>query len=253
MAGCLMMVFLNIENLRTTSLVLSEPLPPVSKMIGKNGYDQISTLLRHLAAEQTRHYFSLWELAEFLLAFAVGGSLFLATQRRIFPMILCAMMLMAVAFQHFAVTPELAFRGRETDFPPGNLTLAPMARTWALQQVYFSVEVIKLLAGAVLASYLFVFAPTVGAARTSTRSIPPITAMSIGDSGPPDCRHRTEAFRHQQHAIVHARIHRVEGDHRIAVATLSAMTLHDRRRTFSSSTVPTVVASWAFPREETGS
>jgi len=152
-----MMVFLNVQNLRSASLVLASPLPPVAKLIEKNGYDQISLLLRHLAAEQTRRYYSLWELVQFLLAFAVGGCLFLATERRIFPMLLCASMLITLIFQHFAVTPELAFRGLETDFPPGNTELGPMARLWALQQVYFSVEVIKLLAGAVLASYLFVF------------------------------------------------------------------------------------------------
>lgn len=156
MAGCLIMVFLNVQNLRSPSLVLASPAPAVSKMIQKDGYDEVSLVLRHLAAEQARYYNSRWELAELLLAFAVGGCLFLATQRRIFPLILCAAMLTAVIFQHFTVTPELAYRGRETDFPPGNTALGPMARVWALQQVYFSVETVKLLAGAVLASYLFV-------------------------------------------------------------------------------------------------
>lgn len=157
MAGCIMMALLDVENFRSPSLVLNSPLPPVSKLIEKNGHDQLSMLLRHLAAEQTRHNYSQWEFAQFALAFAVGGCLFLATQRRIFPLILCAMMLIAVVFQYFAVTPELTFRGRETDFPPGNTAFGPMARVWALQQVYFSIEAVKLLIGALLASYLFVF------------------------------------------------------------------------------------------------
>jgi hypothetical protein len=157
MAGCLMMSALTLENYRSTSLVLRSPMPQVSKLIEKNGYDDVAVLLRHLAAEQVRHYSSIWELVELPLGLAVGGCLFLATQRRVFPILLCALMLVAVVFQHFAVTPELGYRGRETDFPPGNAALAPMARVWALQQVYFSVEAVKLLAGAVLASYLFVF------------------------------------------------------------------------------------------------
>lgn len=157
MAGCLLMICLNVENLRFPGVVLTSPLPPVSKLIEKNGADQISTLLRHFAAEQTRHYTSMWELAEFGFALALGGCLFLATQRRIFPLVLCGMMLIIVMFQHFAVTPELAFRGREADFPPGSAALGPLARVWALQQVSFSVEAVKLIAGAILASYLFVF------------------------------------------------------------------------------------------------
>ena len=157
MAGCLLMIGLNLENVRFPGAVLSSPLPPVSKLIEKNGADQISLLLRHFAAEQTRHYTALWELAEIGLALALGGCLFLATQRRIFPLVLCGLMLITVVFQHFAVTPELAFRGREADFPPGSAALGPLARVWALQQVSFSVEAVKLIAGAILASYLFVY------------------------------------------------------------------------------------------------
>jgi hypothetical protein len=170
------MVFLNIENLRSTSLVLTSPLPPVAKMIEKNGSDQISVLLRHLAAEQTRHYSALWEVAQIGLALAVGGCLALATQRRIFPIILCGMMLAAVLFQHFAITPELGYRGRDTDFPPGNTAIGPVARVWALQQVYFSVEVVKLITGAVLASYLFVFR----ASRRRTKEIDTIDHTAHG-------------------------------------------------------------------------
>lgn len=157
MAGCILLAALSVENYRSPSLVLNSPLPPVSRLIEKNNFDEIATLLRHLAAEQVREYSSLWELAEFPLGLAVGACLFLATQRRVFPMLLCGLMLVAVVFQHFAVTPELGFRGRATDFPPGNAVVASLARVWALQQIYFSVEAVKLLAGAVLASYLFVF------------------------------------------------------------------------------------------------
>jgi hypothetical protein len=176
MAGCLLMIFLNLENLRSTSLVLNSPLPPVGKMIEKNGYDQVALVLRHLAAEQTRHYTDLWGLAEIGLALAVGGCLALATQRRVFPLVLCGIMLIAVVFQHFAIMPELGYRGRDTDFPPGNTAIGPVARMWALEQVYFSVEVVKLIAGAVLASYLFVFR----ASRRRTKEVDTIDHTTQG-------------------------------------------------------------------------
>jgi hypothetical protein len=68
-----------------------------------------------------------------------------------------------VLFQHSALSPEIAYRGREADFPPGSLNIGTNLRLLALQQTYFGVEVVKLIAGGVLASYLFVF-------RTQRRS-----------------------------------------------------------------------------------
>jgi hypothetical protein len=72
-------------------------------------------------------------------------------------------MLVLVLFQHGALSPEIAYRGREADFPPGSTSIGTVTRLLALQQVYFGVEVVKLIAGGVLASYLFVF-------RTQRRS-----------------------------------------------------------------------------------
>ena len=80
-------------------------------MIEKNGYDQISMLLRHLVAEQARRSYSYWEVAQFGLALALGGCLFLATERRISPLVLCTALLVAVILQHFALTPELDVSG----------------------------------------------------------------------------------------------------------------------------------------------
>jgi hypothetical protein len=70
---------------------------------------------------------------------------------------LCAVMLLLVVFKHIGVTPELAYRGRLADFPPGNNTTGILLRVYALEQVYAWVEGARLLAGVVLASYLFTF------------------------------------------------------------------------------------------------
>jgi hypothetical protein len=72
-------------------------------------------------------------------------------------------MLVLVLLQFGAISPEIAYRGRETDFPPGSTNIGSVTRLMALQQVYFGVEVVKLIAGGLLASYLFVF-------RTQRRS-----------------------------------------------------------------------------------
>ncbi len=156
-AGSLWIAFLEIQSSRSPGLVMNRPIAPAAKLIETLGPEQVRLLLRHLAFEQTRYFSRLWEQLEVGLALALGVCLFRATQKRAFPLFLCAVMLALVLFQHLALTPELAFQGRETDFPPGNTALGPMARVWALQQVYAGAEVVKLITGAGLAGYLFVF------------------------------------------------------------------------------------------------
>jgi hypothetical protein len=155
MGGCLFMGAIEIQNLRSPALVLNAVPPPAQKMIQTLGHDPAQLLLRYLAAQQNRYYSSVWEEVQIALGLSVGLCLFFATQRRRFPFLLCALMLVLLLFQHFIITPELAFRGPETDFPPGNTAAGPMARVWALQQVYIGVEIAKLIAGGVLATYLF--------------------------------------------------------------------------------------------------
>ncbi len=155
MGGCLLMGLIQIQNFRSPALVLNNPVAPAAKMIQTLGHDPAQLFLRYLAAQQNRHYSQIWEDIQFPLGLAVGLCLFFATQWRLFPVLLCALMLGLLLFQHFALTPELAFRGPETDFPPGNAAVGPMARVWALQQVYVGVEIAKLIAGGVLAGYLF--------------------------------------------------------------------------------------------------
>jgi hypothetical protein len=115
----------------------------------------------------------LWQQLQILVGAVLGVCLFLATQRRTFPLILCGMMFGMVLFE-LRLTPELTYLGRETDFPPGMNSVGLVQRLWALEQVYGGVEIVKLLAGGILASYLFVF-------RTSRRSRKDVNAVNHPD------------------------------------------------------------------------
>jgi hypothetical protein len=176
LAGSILVGLIAIQGIRSPSLVLSAPIEPAGKLIDKLGYENAALLLRHAAAEQTRFLEYKWEEAELLLGLALLACLFLGTQRRVLPLALCGIMLVLVLFQHFGVTNEMAYRGRITDFPPGNTAVGPVTRMLLLQQVYFSVEVMKLVAGGVLASFLFMF-------RTGRRSRKSVRAIGeIDDS-----------------------------------------------------------------------
>ena len=158
LGGSLLMILIQAGNLRfTTSLMLS-PSDQAAQFMKKAASPQdVALLLRYQAAEQNRRYLYIWEEVQFGLGLILAACLFFGTQRRIFPLAFCGLMLIMLMFEHIGVTPELAFRGRETDFPPGNATYALQVRVWALDQVYAWVEGAKLVLGVLLSGYLFVF------------------------------------------------------------------------------------------------
>lgn len=156
--GCSVLVGIaEIENLRFSSSILAAPSDEAAPFIKKAGGQDLALLLRYELVEQSRRYTYIWEEVELGLALVLGGFLFAGTQKRIFPVVFCALLFLLVMFEHFGITPELTYRGRAADFPPGNATLGAQMRLVAMGQIYASVEAVKLLLGAVLSSYLFVF------------------------------------------------------------------------------------------------
>jgi hypothetical protein len=160
LGGCVLMILIQVANLRFTASLLSTPSDQAAEFLKKTGPpENVQLLLRYQAAEQNRRYSYVWEQAQFGLALILGACLFLGTQRRIFPLVFCGLMLLMVIFQHLGVTPELAYRGREADFPPGNASYDAQTKLWALDQVYAWVEGTKLVLGTLLSGYLFIFRP----------------------------------------------------------------------------------------------
>jgi hypothetical protein len=158
LGGGLLMILIQAENLRFTSSLLSTPSDQATAYLKKSGSQQdFALMMRYQAAEQNRRYADIWEDGQFGLGLVLAASLFLGTQRRTFPLVICALMLVMLMFEHFGITPELAFRGRETDFPPGNAALGLLVRMYALGQIYAWVEGCKMVLGVLLAGYLFIF------------------------------------------------------------------------------------------------
>jgi len=138
---------------------LAAPIEPAARIIHNLGTEQARLLLQHFAAEQNRAYFYLWEQIEIPLGLLLALCLFLATQRRMFPLILSGIMLSMVLLQYMAITPELVFSGRRADFPPLSEAFGAQARMWGLNQVYWGLEISKLVVGVILAGYIFAFRP----------------------------------------------------------------------------------------------
>lgn len=157
--GSVLLAVVGIRNLHFPRELIAAPIDPAAKLMHDIGYPQARLLLEDFAAEQNRAYFYLWEQIEIPLAVLLALFLFLATKRRAFPIMVCGLMLAVVLFEFFAVTPELAYSGRATDFPPVSAVSGAQARVWALTEVYWGMEILKLALGALLAGYIFVFRP----------------------------------------------------------------------------------------------
>jgi hypothetical protein len=154
--GCsLFLAVLAVQNVRFAARLAGGPIPPAAQIMNDAGPEQAKLLLRHVAWEQNRFYFTNWEMFQMPVAVVLALFLYLTTDRRILPPILCGLMLALVMFEYFAITPEFIYRGREADFPPGNQVFGVESRAWVLTEVLMGAEAAKLLIGGVLASYLF--------------------------------------------------------------------------------------------------
>ena len=171
LATCLFLDWGAFQTLGLVDTVLRTPLagasvvPGAADAIRGPGEEQARLLMHHFAAEQNRYIFESWELAQIALGLMAAGVLYLATEKRPLPMILCGLMLALVLVQYFAISPELSYRGRQTDFPhsiddPKTAVhnIAPNDNGVGTLNLLFGItEVAKLVTGAVLASYLFYY------------------------------------------------------------------------------------------------
>jgi hypothetical protein len=157
-AGCVFMGFVAAKNFAMANGVAETAAGPASVMIKSLGVDSARQLLRYLASEENRYYFRNWERAQILVGLATLVSLAFATQRRVYPLLLCALMLALVLMQTIAVTPEVTYLGRNLDFAAAGAN-STRDRFWVLHKLYLGAEGVKLLLGLGLATYLFWFRP----------------------------------------------------------------------------------------------
>ena len=148
-----------VENLRLAARMLNSAIPAASEIMQNAGRGQMELLLRHFAAEQYRYYFSLWGWMQLPVILLLAGVLYFAAERRVLPQILCLTMLALVVFG-LAIHPELVYRGREADFPPGSLAQGTQTRARILTEIWMGAEMVKLGIGGILAAFLFSFKST---------------------------------------------------------------------------------------------
>ena len=112
-------------------------------------------LLRYLSSELNRLYFQMWNIAQVVLGLAALWMVRARTTDPYGPVEkLIVAMLAVVVLMLVYLTPAIVSLGRELDFVPRDPAPPGMSRFWVLHAAYTSLEMIKLLIGAVVAFWI---------------------------------------------------------------------------------------------------
>jgi hypothetical protein len=147
-------------------LLAASPNARFNSMVQTLGQPASRELLRYLSSELNRLYFQMWNVAQLVLGVL---ALWLVTQspapestatmsvssaaRR--PAVIgIVAMLATVALMLAYLTPAIVSLGRELDFVPRDPAPPGMSRFWVLHAAYTSLEMIKLLVGALVAFWI---------------------------------------------------------------------------------------------------
>ena len=156
LAGSLMMAYIATRNFAAVNGILQNPSVPLLVTSRRLPPDGLRLILRHMAGEENRQYFESWELSEFALGLALAAVLLLDRKRKGWaPMILCAITLLLVLFEHYKLTPLIVSLGRAIEFLPALPVTPDRARFGNLHAAYGIVEIVKMLLIASLAALLF--------------------------------------------------------------------------------------------------
>ena len=109
-------------------------------------------MLRYLAGEQNRLFFTSWELAQIGFGVSLTAVLLFPIKNRLLAGLTGTMLIVAL-FQHFRVTPEMIALGRLVDFSGGSGSAA-YSEFWRLHGLYGVLEVTKLALLVVVAGLL---------------------------------------------------------------------------------------------------
>jgi len=153
--GSICMSVVATENFYTVDRLLAAPSSaPLTAMVGKLGQPAARELLRYLSSELNRLYFQMWNVAQIAMGalalwlVARGASPLGPAAKGIIAMLAIVVLMLAY------LTPAIVSLGRELDFVPRDPAPPGMSRFWVLHAAYTSLEMIKLLVGAVVAFWI---------------------------------------------------------------------------------------------------
>ncbi len=152
---CLFVDALALQRNRVAGQILDNPTEQARININKAGPEVAGQLLRHLSGEEIRSWLNGWEQAQGVIALGMVVLLVFTEHRKPIAIGMCGAMALLTFMQHFMITPEWTYVGRELDFLGDKASFSIATRNWTLTQLYGASEIVKLLTGGALASYFF--------------------------------------------------------------------------------------------------
>jgi hypothetical protein len=138
------------QNFYTIDRLLAERANPAfAATVDRMGSPQARDLLRYLSSELNRLYFRIWNLTQLVLGALALWLISRSAARRGVVLMLAIVLLMLVY-----LTPAIVSLGRSLDFVPRDPAPSGMQRFWILHAAYTSLEMTKLLIGAVVTFWL---------------------------------------------------------------------------------------------------
>ncbi len=160
MGASIFVAFAVMRNFASVNEVLQSAPDAAEPLIRAMAPDGARMLLQHLVNEEVRSYLENWELVQFALFVVMAGLLVLETSTRKLVLLPAALCLL-VAFEHFRVTPEIIWLGRQVGFAPALAETAARKQLHNMQRIYEFTEFSKFCIATVLAILMV----TRGAAR----------------------------------------------------------------------------------------
>jgi hypothetical protein len=155
--GTLCVDVIAYANWRMAGTVLENVPPEAGRIVETFGAQSSSALLRYSAAEGDRFFIERWGMVAIILAALLVVAMFFAVDRRLLPTVFAAFLLALALFQYFSVGPELAYRTRQIDFPPGRGNPAAEQRARAIAKIYVSTDGAEVFLGMVLSVYVLMY------------------------------------------------------------------------------------------------
>ncbi len=147
-----MLAFTVMQDFNTVDDLLKSP-PELAVNALKAAGPDARTLLRYSAGAQNVARFEIWELAQIVFGIVIVTVLFVESSTRKLS-ILALGMLLLVLFEHFKLTPELAWLARSVEFVPWNNESHVRDQFWNLHRVYTILECVKAALGISLTAVL---------------------------------------------------------------------------------------------------
>jgi hypothetical protein len=144
LAGGLFMMMVATQNFRAVDRLLAAPTPAATQQIDALGKNEAREFLRHQVGEQNRWYFDVWERVQLGLGVVLLLTLFFAADGKPFMVVISVVMLVAVGFQHWLMTPRIVELGRAIDFVPDAAPSPERVLLWDFHAAHTATEVTKL-------------------------------------------------------------------------------------------------------------